>query len=235
VYRADPIALKEKTILLADGRELQTDCILCGTGWDPSYNFIPPQLRRELGLPHHPREGEANEEATWQKLMDEADRSVLEEYPMLAAPPLRQGPRPDPSVTPVRLYHAMAALDNPSIVFTGRPKFVHNFRLAETQAIWATAYFDGHITLPKREELQKRVAYMNALSRRRYPSKGADGVNLMPEFIWYTDYLLQQAGLSSHRKSWFEDPDEPAFNSDLRDCRDEYLAKYRAVNGSEVA
>ena len=158
--------------------------------------------------------------------MDAADRQILEAYPILARPPSDYKPIGGTTLTPARLYHGIASLSDTSIIFLGRARMSNNFRGAEAQAIWATAYWDGHATIPPFKQAQRQVAYMNAYSRRRYPSRGVDGINFHTDLIWYTDTLLCEAGLTSHRKGWWEDWAEPCLASDFKDCKDEYLAKY---------
>ncbi len=228
VYRNDLSATTSKSIVLDDGREVPTDLLLCGTGWDTTYPFLSSKHVRELGLPHDPCKDSEEERQSWDDLMDAADRQILKQYPILARPPPNCKPVSGASLTPARLYHGIACLTDTSIVFLGRARLSNNFRGAEAQAIWATAYWDEHVTIPPFKQAQREVAYMNAFSRRRYPSRGVDGLNFHTDLVWYTDTLLCEAGLTSHRKGWWEDSDEPCLASDFKDCKDEYMAKYRS-------
>ena len=233
LYRSDPIGTTTTSIVLADGREAPTDFILCGTGWNPAYSFLSPQQTCELGLPHDP-EKDSLVEAHWQALMDEADRQILKNYPILGNPPSGCKPVAGAGLTPARLYQGIAPLNDTSVLFLGRARLSNNFRGAEAQAIWATAYWDGHVKLPPLQQAQAKVAYMNVFSRRRYPSRGTDGLNFYTDLIWYTDNLLHEAGLTSHRKGWWEDWDEPCLASDLKECKDEYLTKYGLMKASRA-
>jgi dimethylaniline monooxygenase (N-oxide forming) len=224
VYRSDPCGTTSNTIILADGREVPTDAVLCGTGWDSSYPFFTPEQALKLGLPHHP--DTSAEEQTWADLSNKADADILKEFPILGSPPPDAKPVGDTSRTPARLYYGMASLSDSSILFLGRARVSNNFRAADAQAIWATAYWDGHVTLPPLDEAKRQVAYMNALSRRRYPTRGVDGINFHADLVYYTDTLAYEAGLSSHRKGWWDDPEEPCLASDFRDCAEEYRQKY---------
>lgn len=67
---------------------------------------------------------------------------------------------------------------------------------------------------------------MNAFSRRRYPSHGAAGDFLFFELVWYTDKLLGDVGLKSHRKGWWTDWVEPCLATDLQGAGEEYRRKY---------
>lgn len=57
---------------------------------------------------------------------------------------------------------------------------------------------------------------------------GVDGLNFHTDLVWYTDTLLSEAGLTSHREGWWEDADEPCLASDFQDCKNKYMAKYRS-------
>ena len=231
IYRADLSDTTADSIILEDGRQVPTDILLCGTGWNANYPFLSTEQVIQLGLPHDPSQDSDSERQTWTNLMDAADRQIQTQYPILASPPPNsKPPASDPTpLTPARLYQGIAPLTDPTILFLGRARLSNNFRGAEAQAIWATAYWDNHAALPPSiTQAQQQIAYMNAFSRRRYPSRGGDGINFHTDLVWYTDALLREAGLSSHRegKGWWDDWEEPILASDLRDCRDEYVAKY---------
>ena len=226
IYRGDLSSTTTKSIILDDGRVVPTDVLLCGTGWRADYPFLSSEQIIELGLPHDPSKDSEEERQTWTNLINAADQQILQQYPILARPPPNCKPIGDANLTPARLYNGIASLTDTSILFLGRARMSNNFRGAEAQAIWATAYWDGHATMPPLPQARRQVAYMNAFSRRRYPSRGVDGIKFHADLIWYTDTLACEAGLTSHRKGWWEDPEEPCLASDFKDCRDEYIAKY---------
>ncbi|KAL9095232.1 MAG: hypothetical protein Q9165_002488 [Trypethelium subeluteriae] len=229
IYRADPIGTTASSILLEDGKEVPTDVLFCGTGWSSEYSFLSPSQIRELGLPHDRSSGSDKDWQHWQPYLDAADKQIISKYPILADPPPGSTRLAGDDIVPARLYRGIASLGDASIVFLGRAHVSNSFRGADTQAIWATAYWDGHIKLPPREQLRWEVAYMNAFSKRRYPTRGVDGVNFHGDLVWYTDSLITEAGLSSHRKGWWSNGDEPCLADDMRDCKDEYLTKYGTI------
>lgn len=209
-----------------DGSSVPTDVVLCGTGWNTSYPFFNAKQAAQLGLPHQPDSSD-KEEQTWQTLSQQADADILQTFPILGHPPPDAKPVGGvTNLTPVRLYQGMAPLSDSSILFLGRERISNNFRAADAQAIWATAYWDGHVTLPPLDEARRQVAHMNALSRRRYPTRGVDGVNFHADLVHYTDKIVQEAGIFSHRKGWWEDPEEPCLSSDFKDCAEEYKKRY---------
>ena len=227
VYRSDLAGTTNKSIILKDGREVLTDVLLCGTGWSPNYPFFSSKQLCRLGLPHDPCDEDSEDAQIWDDLMEKADEHILEDYPILANPPTGCKPIGGNELTAARLYNGMASLTDKSVVFLGRARMSNNFLGAEAQAVWATAYWDGHIIFPEPEQARREVAHMNAFSRRRYPSRGIDGLNFHADLLWYTDKLVTEAGLKSHRKGWWNDDEEPCLANDFKDCKDEYLTKYR--------
>ncbi|KAL8991774.1 MAG: hypothetical protein Q9169_007663 [Polycauliona sp. 2 TL-2023] len=223
VYRNDIRALKKNTVVLDDASEIATDILLCGTGWSTEYPFFSPEQAHSLGLPcpWFPDDSQP-----WDALLEAAKKRVLSDFPILEHAPPHIGPMDQN--TPLRLYSGIAPLDDTSIVFLGRVHLSNAFRTSEAQAIWATAYFDGNVKIPPRQQAQQRVAYMNALSGKRYPSRGGAGDYLFFELIWYTDRLLEEIGLKSHRKGLCADWVEPCLASDFKNLLQEYIGMYRS-------
>ncbi|CAD6442975.1 6da0d101-4a71-4fb8-bdfd-d3c7751095aa [Sclerotinia trifoliorum] len=62
VYRDDIQRLESRAIILEDGTVIDTDMLLCGTGWTRGYPFLTPQQTREFGL-SHPAEDDASSES----------------------------------------------------------------------------------------------------------------------------------------------------------------------------
>ena len=223
VYRNDIQRLEEHLVRLDNGTEIQTDVLLCGTGWKsdgPSF-FHHDQIVR-LGLPH-PIDQPSPEDSMWKTLETEADHKVLAQFPRLAKPPDYY--KKPVVTTPYRLYNCMAPLHDDSIVFLGHIHSPNAFRAAECQAIWATAYLDRQITLPSVQEMQAEIALINAWNRRRYLNNGHEGNFLHYDLIGYTDKLLRELGLSCRKKGWFEDFFAPCTSSDFVTPRKEYLAR----------
>ncbi|KAL8920156.1 MAG: hypothetical protein Q9208_006402 [Pyrenodesmia sp. 3 TL-2023] len=214
------------SIVLDNGMEIEADVLLCGTGWSSQYAFFSKELTCSLGLPHHPDDDTPADSHLWHALLNVAEQQVLADFPILEHPPPHK--KPEVLTTSLRMYNGIAPLNDSSVVFLGRAHLSNAFRTSEAQAIWATAYFDGHVKIPPKEQAQRDVAYMNALSRKRYPSHGGAGDYLFFELLWYTDRLMEEVGLRSHRKGWWADWVEPCLASDFKDAKKEYLEKYRA-------
>ena len=223
VYRNEISSMGSHSIILDDGLELSIDALLCGTGWKTHYPFFSAEQTCRLGLPHPPSEDSIEEKEHWAALLELADLRVVSEFPMLKDPPPYK--QSETLTTTARLYNCIAPLEDHSVVFLGRAHLSNSFRTAEAQAIWATAYFDDNIIIPPVEKAKEEIAYMNAFSRRRYPSHGGSGDYLFFELLWYTDKLLKDVGLASHRKGWRADLVDPCLASDMEGTRDEYKQK----------
>lgn len=218
---------------LKNGGEISTDVLLCGTGWQASPGFFDRDTAIQLGLPHSFDDEPAEEAKLWARLEREADQHIMRRFPHLAHPPAHA--ETPVRTTPYRLYNGIAPLhDDHSIVFIGYALVFNYFRLAESQALWATAHLDGRLALPSLAARQEEVALFNAYCRRRYLSNGRLGTWLFFDIMGYTDRLLAQLGLSSHRRSgWFSDFCKPNPPSDLVGLWDEYMAKYGAEEVKE--
>jgi len=213
--------MKPNAIILDDDTEVPTDALLCGTGWRSNYPFFSQDMVQSLGLPYPLL---VNEIDPWTDLLRIADSRVISNFPQLANPPPYV--KPDILTTTSKLYKGMVPLEDRTIVCLGYVDISNSFRAAEAQAIWATAYLDRSIVLPPLEQLKEEVAYMNAFSRRRYPSHGQKGDCIFFELIWYTDDLLNDVGLTSHRKGWWSDWFKPCLAADFKEVKEEYRKKY---------
>lgn len=226
------IATREKDLIRLDtSEEITSDVILCGTGWVPSLQFFSEDQCKELGLPHPISESLSEEKTHWATLEAEADRKVLSTFPQLANPPPHY--HKPTNFTPYRLYRHLAPLlessaapTERSIVFIGQVCVGNYFPTVECQAMFATAYLDGKLNLPSKEEQENEIALFTAWCRRRYLSKGDEGNNMTFELIGYMDTLLKDLGLRSHRKGWFKDLFAPILARDLKCLKEEFAKKF---------
>jgi dimethylaniline monooxygenase (N-oxide forming) len=210
------------------------DVIICATGWQPSYHkFLDQDLARSLGLPVtllEPLRRPANvaDQAKWFELEQAADDEICRRFPRLQKPLVHH--RSTTTQSPFRLYMYMAPTDpkRRGIVFLGHIVIGNNFRAAECQALWAVAYLDGQLSLPFNEDMEREVAMSVAWCRRRYLSKSALGHWLYFDLVPYTDALLQQLGLDSHRKKGcVKHSFTPCVAEDLKDFLSELQLKYK--------
>jgi dimethylaniline monooxygenase (N-oxide forming) len=221
-------SLENGLIKIRSGNAIPADAILCGTGWHSSLTFFTEEQRRELGLPHLIAQESSEELEHWSSLQAAADREVITTFPALANPP--EHFEHSAISTPFRLFNHIAPISSStsdrSIVFIGQVVVGNYFPAVECQAMWATAYMDGHINLPSKEEQERQVALFTAWNKRRYLEKGSEGINMTVESIGYFDSLLGQLGFTSHRKGWFRDIFSPLKAVDFKGLKDEYLRKY---------
>ena len=224
VYRESIAEVRERSILLENGSEVTTDAIFCGTGWLTKYPFLSTQQSVQLGLPHAKNDDPPETARKWELLLQAADKEVIARFPQLANPPACFK-RPQTTTT-TRLYNCIAPLTDSSIVFLGAAYLPNAFRAAEAQAIWATAYLDGNFQLPLQDQAEQEIEYMAAFSNRRYPNHGAAGNYFNMDLVGYTDKLVHDVGLVSHRRRWWwQDFFLPCVASDYSGIKDEYLAK----------
>ncbi|KAL8645587.1 MAG: hypothetical protein Q9210_006624 [Variospora velana] len=225
VFRENLLELRDHSILLENGIEVPADTLFCGTGWDPHYPFLSKTQTVRLGLPHAAEDEDLSTLQEWNTLLEAADEEVVRRFPQLAEPPTFIERRLN--ATPTRLYNCIAPLSDKSILFLGNIYLSNAFRTAEAQAVWATAYLDNNIALPPTEQTKQEIAYMAAFSSRRYPSHGKTGNYFHMDLVGYTDKLLRDVGLVSHRKYWWwQDIFSPCLASDLSQVKGEYLAKF---------
>ena len=135
-------------------------------------------------------------------------------------------------------------LSSPSIVFLGKLVAGNNFRVAEAQALWAVAYLDGRVTPSTSDDLKESsqhlehfktkaaqdIADTEGWCSRRYLNKGLLGNWYFFDAISYSDMLLAQLNITSHRKQtwigWWRDLFEPCHARDLKGLVDEYRIMY---------
>lgn len=160
-------------ICMKDGKQVEADALLLGTGWSSSFTFFNQQQLAALGLPHLHKYADEQVAQRWQELEAKADEDIVTQFPKLRNPPVHH--HNIPCTTPFRLYRCIAPPDDNSIAFVGFIELANSFRGAECQAIWATAYLDNNMQLPSRSQREAKIAKVNVYCRRRYLSSGERG------------------------------------------------------------
>jgi hypothetical protein len=184
---------------------------------------LEPATAAYLGLSAPVSAFDSKEAAKWQDLEEKADKNVIRRFPVLAErPPYRH---PKTSESPFRLYKAILPIHDHSIAFLGKLVLGNNFYSAEVQALYAVAALDETIALPSPPAMEEEVAHVVAWNRRRYLAKGERGSWFYWDLVPYTDSLLKELGLSSHRKAGWRDMLMPALAPDLRGLISEYKSQ----------
>ena len=230
VYRKDILRLTERSIVLQGEEELEAvDAIICATGWRPSYEtFFKKDLAKDLGLPV-PTDSTIRQPDSpeWNSADEIAEAEIARLFPRLQQPPPHN--IKTTKLSPFRLYRNMIPINvdkYPGIVFLGHVAVGNNFRSAEVQALWAIAYLFRMMNLPSQPEMQRHVALALAWCRKRYLSKGLLGHWLYYDLVSYTDTLLEDIGLKSHRRRGrFGDFSKPCVAADLEGLMEELMSR----------
>jgi cation diffusion facilitator CzcD-associated flavoprotein CzcO len=228
VYRGEVQRLEDNAVILDDGTKVETDMLLCATGWKQEHSYFEDDEAAGLGLPVSLK-NEANAKGLrreWSLLDEEADGEVLSRWPYLASVPKFNAP--PPHTTPYRLYNMTIPPNDTSIAFLGYQHVPNSYHTSVVQTLYAIAVLDGALKLPSKDEINKSVAFIDRWCARRYPVHGWLGNVLDYEMVSFTDHLLDQLGLSSHRRmdSWWGDLTNPCLASDYAGLVDEYRRKH---------
>ena len=217
----------KKNLDISETRTLPVDILVLCTGWTAVSPMFSPTVASNLGLAGPQSEQQTEAVKEWSDLDNVHDQEVVEEFPLLRAPPSYR--HAVNSQAPNRLYQAMMSvqdLKDHSIIFLGKLVIGNHFRAAEIQALWAVAYLDGNISVSEfdaRLSISKTVAWY----RRRYLNRGQMGNWFFFDAVDYTDMLLAELGLISHRqKGWLGNFFAPCKGSDLKHLVTEYKAKH---------
>jgi len=215
VHVADILKLTEKSIHLKSSKEgdsiINADALLCATGFQfiPSVTFLSENNEQidasTVGIPHY--------DDSDSDLIEAADKEILTRFPRLkdqpglnpALKPLRENDGAKEPNRPYVLYRFMvplAFISDRSIAFTGSLQSICTALVAQSQALWLTAYFGKKLKLTFDEAEVKREAMLHArFGRWRCPGGGG---SLWPDFAFdsipYVDLLLSDLGLSGRRK-----------------------------------
>lgn len=234
---ADISRLSKGTVHLSSGESFNTGALVLSTGWKhtSSIDFAPAGLEARLGLP---RSISGDADGTKDSLIARADDEILSTFPRLKNQPAeRKNAKPlastddevpEEKLSAMNLYRFMVPADGEllearDIAFAGHLMSITTSIIAQTQALWISAYFDGKISpLEGRTAASGQITqsapnpghqiasaqYSAALHNRygkwRYPGGWRGKI---PDFIFdalpYVDLLLGDLGLKTRRKGGF--------------------------------
>jgi dimethylaniline monooxygenase (N-oxide forming) len=179
VHRDEIVSLTDTdTVHLKSGTSFQTDMIFSCTGYEKPYRSFGEELRLELGLTY----GE-EDAIKWAKLEAQGEVEVDRLLPILKnLSPEAHGDLPaakdDHSLHgPSRHYRRLvppsrADQKDRTIFFPGMVHSIFTPLIAETQALWGSAYMLGYLDLPSEDTMDMEVATFNVWTRKRYLAQG---------------------------------------------------------------
>ncbi|KAJ5791092.1 uncharacterized protein N7518_008103 [Penicillium psychrosexuale] len=254
VHIADLERLSDHTVHLSSGDALSSSALICSTGWrcTPNLKFLPEGIDRELGFPW-------SVDPLNEKLLKAADEEILRRFPRL-----RDQPKPNPNYTPLDAQ-SEAAVPHPfrmakfmvplslvkerSLAFMGITMTINTTLIAQTQALWISAYFKGDLTPATHErcplavratsdlktedtseiDLAWETALFTEFGKYRYPGGfGRRNPDFVFDAIPYIDLMLGELGLSAQRKhGFFARCLQPYGPEDYRGLVEEWKAKQR--------
>ncbi|KAF1928335.1 uncharacterized protein M421DRAFT_392076 [Didymella exigua CBS 183.55] len=144
VHNADIAKLSHQTAHLSNNDTLKTDIPICGTGWKDTTQ-IGSHTERLLGLPGHLS-------SSAEPYIAKTDSAVFEACPRLQNQPPSRKTMPTTEDTeettpePSRLYRFMippAFIDSRTLAFSGAYRSLATTFIAQTKALWITAFFDN--------------------------------------------------------------------------------------------
>ncbi|KAJ5207533.1 hypothetical protein N7491_001838 [Penicillium cf. griseofulvum] len=226
VHIADIERLSDHTVHLSSGDALSSSALICSTGWrcTPNLKFLPEGIDRELGFPW-------SVDPLNENMVKAADEEILRRFPRL-----RDQPKPNPNYTPLN-EQSEAAVPHPfrlakfmvplslvnerSLAFMGITMTINTTLIAQTQALWISAYFKGDLTPATHEtcpidvraasglktedvseiDLAWETALFTEFGKYRYPGGfGRRNPDFVFDAIPYVDLMLGELGLSPKRK-----------------------------------
>lgn len=236
VHIADIDSLSGRNIFLSTGETLATDALVCSTGWrhHPPIKFLPDGIDEELGLPHFSTEPDKEAQKADDEILSRFPRLKDQPVPNPKAKPLIGRPSSSPAAIkpnqPFRLYRFMvppAFIDDRSIAFAGALMTISTPLIAQTQALWLSAYFSGKIG-PRNDVAYETVLH-SQFGKWRYPAgHGARFPDFVFDALPYIDLMLSELGLRVRRKAgrtaeWFA----PYGPEDYRGLVEEWMDKNR--------
>ncbi|KAJ5560457.1 hypothetical protein N7513_002856 [Penicillium frequentans] len=226
IHVADLDHLSDHTVHLSTGDELPTTALICATGWrcTPNLKFLPEGIDRTLGFPWSTDPIDA-------KMVEAADAEILRRFPRLI-----DQPNPNPKYHPLdetseaaaphpfrlaRFMIPLSTLNERSLAFMGVPMTINTTLVAQTQALWISAYFSDRYTPTSTErcppavracsdsksedhselDLAWETTLHSEFGKFRYPAGfGKRNPDFVFDAIPYIDLMLRDLGLSTERK-----------------------------------
>ncbi|RSL42259.1 hypothetical protein CEP54_015539 [Fusarium duplospermum] len=225
--------LEPRRAILASGERVDTDAIICSTGWQKESTIKFANLGQEqLGLPYSTDERRA--------LAQAADAKVLALYPGLKKQPKITGKPKE--ANPLRYYRFMVPstyVNSQDLAFAGMISTVSTAVCATVQGHWIAAFMAGKLdhTVGTEEEITNEIMLHTQWGKWRFPcGYGADLPDMVFEGLPYVNMLMHDMGLKTHRKSSrFQELLSPYLPADFAGLMEEWKVKNHGVTeGVEV-
>lgn len=228
VHIADIESLEGKMVNLSNGEKLETDAVICATGWKKDSKLkVQVPYEGGLGLVHTASERQA--------LIKKADKEILDQLPGLKRQPVLRYTRTQKD--PQRLYRFIVppgSVHQRNLAFAGMVSTVSTALFANTQALWISAFFDGKLKRIAQtdKDITDEVMRHTQFVKWRYPCGYGDTI---PDFAFesmpYVDMLLNDVGINIHRKrNQIAELFEPYKPWDYKDLKTEY----EGISGSKA-
>ena len=253
-HAAEVMSLSETAIHLTDGTNIEADVVVCCTGWEatPSIRVLPDSVAPRLGFP-----GSKSDNLV---LAAKVRAEVFRQAPILSSQPERRllttlpAKRNErsvkavdqfPALSPYRLYRFVVPCDREfiqmrNLAVIGAHITLHTTMVAQAQALWITAFFDGKVPElatavgfePDYAAIQRETFYHTEYQRVRRPKETGGMGDRCPDLVFdslpYVDLLLSDIGVRSHRKSsWYREVTEAYRLSDFKGLVQEWLMKWK--------
>ncbi|KAH7343003.1 hypothetical protein BKA65DRAFT_526954 [Rhexocercosporidium sp. MPI-PUGE-AT-0058] len=205
VHISDIASLDRKTVRLTNGESLESDALVCCTGWKhtPPLTFLPNGIETKVGLPH-PIDA-ATENIS--PLERRADEEILSRFPSLRDQPPRNPKGKQlpgvPSTEGMSSYQLYRFIVPPSfictrdIAFAGHMLSILTPTRAQIQALWITAFFSGELPKFKAPLEGERMEVQYETVPQGWGGRFPESVF---EEVAYFDVLLGDLGCEIWRK-----------------------------------
>ncbi|VUC35000.1 unnamed protein product [Clonostachys rosea] len=213
-------SLDYKRAFLVSGSIIDTDALICATGWKKNNSIRIVGLGNEgLGLPFNKSD---------QRLLEQkADERILYMFPSLANQP--EISHQHKGEEPVRYYRFMVPptlVPSRNLAFAGMVSSVASPIIATIQGLWISTFFDGHLDRAPHtlEEVTYEVMLHTQWGKWRYPcGYGSNIPDLGLDGIPYANMLMRDLGLRVNRKpTIYAELTSPYVPADFRGLSEEW-------------
>lgn len=218
--------LEPGKVVLCSGETLETDGLVCSTGWKKESSITITGLDDAgLGLPQAVDPGDRI------KLNLKADSDVVEMFPRLKdQPQLRFEPK---DADPLRYYRFIVPatmLQSRNLAFSGMISSVNTAVCATVQAAWITAFLDGKLDriAETPDEVAQEIMLHTQWGKWRFPcGYGASLPDFVFEGLPYVNMLMRDLGLGIYRKpSLVKELIEAYTPADFAGVLDEWITRH---------